>query len=208
MSHFGININGLVAAFVIVTAIIVYGARNIIEDAISGFIILIDQPFRVGDSIEIEDVGTWGQVIDIGTRTTRIRTRDNREIIIPNSQIGSGRIINYSFPDPSYRAETVIGVAYGTDLQKIRKIIDETVHSVEGVLKDKPVSVQFFEFGGTTRMLRVRWWIERRRLKNSTIDKVNEALEIAMDEAGIDMPYDTYNVNVKLEGEDSSEDES
>ena len=205
LSHFGININGMVAAFVIVAGIIAYGAKDVIEDAISGFIILIDQPFRVGDSIEIEDVGTWGKVIDIGTRTTKIRTRDNREIIIPNSQIGSSQIINYSFPDPTIRVETKIGVAYGTDMKKIRKIIGETVHSVEGVLKDKPVSVQFYEFGGTTRMLRVQWWVENRRLRNKVIDQVNEALEIAMDEAGIDMPYDTYNVNVKMENDDSDE---
>jgi len=198
LSHFGINVNGMMAVLIIVGGIFVYGARNVIQDAISGFIILLDQPFRIGDSIEIEDVGTWGEVIDIGTRTTRIRTGDNREIIIPNSQISSGQIINYSYPDPKYRAETKIGVAYGTDLSLIRQIIEKTVYSVEDVLQDKPVSVQFYEFGGTTRNLRIQWWVGSRRLKDKTVDKVNEALEKAMDDAGIDMPFDTYNVNVEM----------
>jgi len=199
LSHFGVEINIISAAFLVIVGVIVYGARDVISDAISGLIILVDQPFRVGDSIEIEDVDTWGEVTDIGTRTTRILTSDNREIIIPNSQIGSGRIINYSFPDPSYQVSTVLGIAYGSDLGKIRKIIEETVHNVDGVMKDKPVIVQFTEFGGTTRTIKVLWWVKHRRYQNGSIDKVNEALETALTEAGVDMPYDTYNVNMSLD---------
>ena len=78
------------------------------SDAINGFLILMDEPFRIGDRIEIRDLDTWGDVVDIGLRTTRILTLDNRMVILPNSKIGKSQIVNYSFPDPKYRVQTTI----------------------------------------------------------------------------------------------------
>ena len=71
-------------------------AQDTLADAIAGFLILLDQPFRVGDRIEITGLGTWGDVVEIGTRSTRIRTRDNRLVIVPNSAIAKDQVVNYS----------------------------------------------------------------------------------------------------------------
>lgn len=201
LSHFGIGANSLTIALLVSGAVIYMGTKDIISDVVAGFIILLDRPFRVGDAILIKQLDTWGTVLEIGTRTTRIRTGDNREVIIPNSDINESQVINYTYPDPRYRVSTEIGVAYGSDLDHMRRVIKKAVRGVDGVLPDKPVQVFFLKFGDSTRLVRVQWWIGSYKNQNSVLDEVNAALETALDEAGIDMPFNTYDLNVKMKNE-------
>ena len=80
-----------------------------------------------------QDIGTWGDVVDIGLRSTHIRTRDNRMVIVPNSVIAKSLVVNHSYPDSQYRIENHVGVAYGTDIEFARQILVEAVKTVEGV---------------------------------------------------------------------------
>ena len=121
-----------------------------------------------------------------------------REVIIPNSTIGKSQVVNYTYPDPSFRVETEIGVAYGTDVEQMRSVIEAAVRSVEGVLPDKPVDIYYLQFGGSARLVRVRWWIDSYRDEKITLDRVNIALELELDKAGIELPYDTYDLNVNM----------
>ena len=154
------NVTALVAALGVGGLAITLAAQDTIADAIAGVIILVDRPFRIGDRIEIQGAGTWGDVLDIGLRTTRIRTRDNRVIILPNSTIGSNQVMNYSYPDPSYRSETHLSVGDDTDLEVARRLIVDTVRGVEGVLADRPIDALYIEMGSSGVIFRVRWWIE------------------------------------------------
>ena len=113
LAHFGVSIHGIATAVGIGGLAISLAAQDTLSDTIAGYIILVDRPFRVGDRIEIEGVGTWGEVVDIGARTTRIRTRDNRLVIVPNATIGKSQVVNYTYPDPHYRIEMEIGISYG-----------------------------------------------------------------------------------------------
>jgi small-conductance mechanosensitive channel len=201
MSHFGVGTSPLAIALLICGVILYLGAKGIIADFVAGFIILLDQPYRINDAILIKELDTWGVVLEIGTRTTRIRTGDNREVIVPNSQINESQVINYTYPDPRFRVTTDIGVAYGSDLDQMYIVIEDTVRGVEGVLPDKPVDIFFLKFGDSTRTVRVRWWIDSYTKENPILDKVNAALETAFGQAGIDMPFDTYNLNVKMQDE-------
>jgi len=159
---------------------------------------LIDQPFRVGDAIRIEELDKIGRVMEIGTRSTHIQTGDNREVIIPNSTIGQSQVVNYTYPDPQFRVEAEIGVAYGTDVEKMQNVIEGAVRGVEGVLPDKPVDIYYLKFGDSARLVTVRWWIETYRDEKTILDKVNIALELALDKAGIELPYNTYDLNVNM----------
>jgi small-conductance mechanosensitive channel len=179
--------------------VISLGARDIISDAISGVIILLDEPFRVGDVIAVEELDKWGEVVDVGTRTTRIRTRDSRLVIVPNSKIGASQVINYTFPDNEYRVYSDILVAYGSDFDQVRRVAQGAVRSVQGVLPEEPVDVLFHEYGVSARIMRVRWWIDDMNQEKRIIDGVNEALEIAFDEAGIGMPVTTRNLIVQVD---------
>ena len=201
LSHFGINITALVAALGIGGLAFSLAAQDTLADAISGFIILADRPYRVGDRIEIQGEGTWGDVVEIGLRTTRIRTRDNRMVIVPNSMIGRNQVINYTYPDPRYRIQTHVGIAYGTDIQTARRVIVEAVQHLEDVLPDKPVDALYLEMGESAMIFRVRWWIESYVDKRHVIDRVNTALQEALDAAGIKTPYPTQNVSLQVEPE-------
>ena len=199
LSHFGFSVTALSAALVLAALVISLGAKDIISDAISGVIILMDAPFRVGDVIAIEELNKWGEVVDIGTRTTRVLTRDNRLVIVPNSKIAASQVINYTFPDTKYRVHSDILVAYGSDFDQVRRVAETAVRSVKGVLPDQPVDVLFHEYGISARQTRVRWWIDDMDLEKSIIDGVNEALETAFDKAGIEMPVTTRNLIVQVD---------
>jgi len=127
LSHFGIDISALAAVLFAIGVIVALGARSSVADALSGFTILITQPFRVGDSIELLELGTSGDVLQISTLTTRIRLGDNREVFVPNSMISGNQVINYTYPDPRHRVQTDIGIAYGSDTDKVRRVITDAV---------------------------------------------------------------------------------
>jgi small-conductance mechanosensitive channel len=199
LANFGIDIAALATVLGVGGLAISLAAQDTIADAIAGFIILADQPFRIGDRIEIQGVGTWGDVVEIGLRTTRIRTRDNRMVIVPNSIIGKNQVVNYSYPDPRYRIETHVGVAYGTDIASVRRVISQAVRQVDDVLPDRPVDVLYLEMGESAMVFRVRWWIESYVDTRRVIDKVHTVLQRALDEAGIESPYPTSNVHLEME---------
>jgi MscS family membrane protein len=198
-SFFGIDVTAFAAALGIGGLAISLAAQDTLADAIAGGLILIDQPFRVGDRIEISGLGTWGDVVEIGTRSTRIRTRDNRMVIVPNSAIAKDQVVNYTFPDPRYRVEIELGIDYETDLKLAREVAIEAVREVEGVLPDKPVDALFVDFGDTTITFRIRWWIDSYVDTRRMFDKVNESLLKAFTEARIVMPNITYDINLKVD---------
>ena len=199
LSHFGVDVTAFAAALGLGGLAISLAAKDTIADAIAGFIILVDRPFRIGDRIEIQEIGTWGDVTDIGLRTTRIRTRDNRMVIVPNSVIGANQVINYSYPDPRYRIQTHVAVAYGTDIERARQVMVDAVRQVEGVLLDKPVDALYIEMGDSAMIFRVRWWIESYIDTRRMFDRVHTALQHTLDQAGIESPYPTQDLNLRFD---------
>ena len=201
LDQLGVNVTGLAAAAALIGLAIALAAQDIIGDLISGYVILIDRSFRVGDRINIPGQDAWGDVVEIGTRTTRIRTRDNNLVIIPNSEMADGQILNYTFPDPNYRLQSDIGIGYGQDLDRIRQVLGDAVRSVDEVLKDQPIQVLFIEFAPATMTIRVRWWIDTYSDKRMMQDKVNTALQDAIEESGIVSPNPIMDLNVKMKGD-------
>jgi MscS family membrane protein len=199
LDHFGVNVTAFATALGLAGLAFSLAAQETIKDAIAGFIILVDRPFRIGDRIEIQGEGTWGDVVDIGLRTTRIRTRDNRMVIVPNSVISNNQVINYTFPDPRYRIETRVGIAYGTDIEMARRVIVEAVRRVEGVLPDRPVDALYAEMGDSAMIFRVRWWVETYADTRGVEDQVLTSLQQALDAAGIECPFPTQSVNLRIE---------
>jgi small-conductance mechanosensitive channel len=199
LAQLGVNIWVLLAGLGLAGLAITLAAQDTIADGIAGFLVLVDRPFRVGDRIEIEGAGTWGDVVEVGLRTTSIRTRDNRMVIVPNSIIGKNQVINYTFPDPRYRVETHVHVSYDTDIETARQIIIEAVRYVDGVLPDEPVDALYIEMGQSAVIFRARWWIESYADTRRIFDRVNTEVHKSLTEAGIEIPYSTFNLNVNLD---------
>ena len=199
LDYFDIEVSGLVTTLGIGSLAIALAAQAALSDTISGFVIMVDRPYRIGDRIELQDLDTWGDVVDIGLRSTRIRTRDNRMVIVPNSVIGKSLIVNHSYPDTQYRIQIHVGVAYGTDIEQARKVIVEAVRKVEGVLTDHPVEALFLEFGDSALIFRVRWWLESYIDTRRMFDSVNTAIYKALNEAGIEIPFPQRVVTHKMD---------
>jgi small-conductance mechanosensitive channel len=201
LAHFGVNVPALAAALGLGGLAISLAARDTIADAIAGLLILLDRPFRVGDRIEVQEVGTWGEVVEIGLRTTRICTWRNREVIVPNSHMGREQVVNYSYPDPRYLVVRQVHVAYGTDVGWARTVIVDAVRKVDGVLADRPARARYVEMGDSSMVFDIEWWIESIAVEREVVDRVNSCLQRALDVAGIETPYPTRNLNLHVEPE-------
>jgi MscS family membrane protein len=197
LGHFDVDISAMVATLGIGSLAIALAAQDALSDTISGFLIMIDRPFRIGDRIQILDLDTWGDVLDIGLRSARIRTRDNRMVIVPNSLIAKSLVVNYSYPNDEYRLQVHIDVAYGSDLELARQTMIEAVKGVEDVLSERKVEALFLEFGDSALIFRVRWWLDSYVDTRRMFDKVNTAIYNALNEAGVEMPFPQMDVHIK-----------
>jgi small-conductance mechanosensitive channel len=203
LAHFGIASNILTALLIIIVFGLLLAARDTISGVLNGFIILMDEPFRVGDAIQVEGWDEWGWVVEIGALTTRVRTRDNQLVIVPNATIVSSQVLNYTYPDPTLRMHTDFRLAYGSDLTQIRHIIEKTMRGLDEVLPDKPVKIFFRQFGESARLIRVHWWIATCDNQFQVADRVNSALEAALAEAGFNISFTTYQVELTADGKNT-----
>jgi MscS family membrane protein len=196
LGHFGIEPSALVTTMGIGTLAVALAAQETLSDFISGFMIMLDQPFSIGDRVELQEINTWGDVVEVGLRSTRILTRDNRLVTVPNSVIGKGLIVNYSDPSTVYRVQTHVGVAYGTDLEEARSIMIEAMKEESWVMLDKPIEALMLEFGENALTFRVRCWIENYVETRRVLDKMNSALYRALCKAEIDIPAPRRDVHL------------
>jgi MscS family membrane protein len=191
LEHFGIteaSLHQSLTALGIGGIIIGLAAQNTLSDIIAGIAISIDRPFRIGDRILIEKLDTWGDVIEISWRSTRILTRDNREVSIPNSVIGKELITNYSLPGRMFRVETFVVVSYGPDIEYVRNLILEALKHEAWIMHNKPTQAlvsHFTEFGVE---FKVRCWIENFMDTRISEDRLNTAIYKALINANIEVP--------------------
>lgn len=202
LSHLGVDVSALVTTLGVGSLAIALAAQATLADMIAGFAIIADHPFSVGDRIEILELDTWGDVMDIGLRSTRIRTRDNRMVIVPNSVIGKSLVVNHSVPSTVYRVETHVGVAYGSDLDHVRQVMIEAVRAQEWVMKDERIEALFIQYGDSAAIFRVRCWIEHYVETRRIMDKLNSCLYQALHEAGVEMPNPLRTVYHRVAPED------
>ncbi len=189
--HFGITGTAFLAsltAFGIGGIIVGLAAQKTLADIISGVVLLIDRPFRIGDRILIEKIDTWGDVMEIGWRSTRILTRDNRLVVIPNSIIGTDLVTNYSIPEKIFRVETDVVISYGPDIEYVRNLIIEAMEHEDWIMHEKPIQVLLLGFTGSGVKFKVRCWIEDYVEIRVSEDKLNTAIYKALINADIMMP--------------------
>lgn len=142
LDHFGINIGSLLVSLGVGSLAVALAAQDTLANMIAGFVILVDRPFRVGDRIELPS-GQIGDVQHIGLRSTRILNFDNNLIIVPNSDLVKGRIVNYAYPHNQMRVMLKVGVAYGTDAAKVRTLLLDLARSHPDILADPAPEVFF-----------------------------------------------------------------
>jgi small-conductance mechanosensitive channel len=173
-----------------------FGLQNIVNNFVSGLILLAERPVQVGDRIEVG--GRGGRVERIGARSTTIVTGDNITLIIPNADLVSQQIINWSHGDPRVRFRIPVGVAYGSDLEQVREVLLEVAAAHSTVLREPPPAVLFAGFGDSALNLELAVWTQAmaqspRRFRS----EMNFAIEAAFRRHGIQIPFPQRDVHLK-----------
>jgi small-conductance mechanosensitive channel len=189
----GINVVPFIAGAGVVGIAIGFAAKDTLSNLIAGILLIIDRPFEVGDRIEVWTApagsATWGDVIDIGLRATKIKTTDNIVIIIPNNEIMLRDIINYTIISDDIRLRINIGIAYDADLQKAKNAILQVAQATEGVADEPPPKVVVRNFGESSVDLQLRVWIHDARRRMDTISYITDKIKETFDAQGIEIPY-------------------
>jgi len=201
LDSLGVNVMPFIAGAGVAGVAIGFAAKDTLSNLIAGILLIIDRPFEVGDRIEVwkapSGSSTWGDVIDIGLRATKIKTTDNIVIIIPNNEIMLRDIINYTTISERIRVRINIGIAYDADIQKAKDIILQVAESAEWVTDTPPPKVVVRKFAESAVDLQLRVWINDARKRMTTISYITDTVKTKFDEHGIEIPYPRRVVYVK-----------
>jgi potassium efflux system protein len=175
-----------------------FGLQNIVNNFVSGLILLFERPIRKGDWIEVG--GTEGYVKDIHIRSTILQTFDRSDVIVPNSELISNQVTNWVLSSKSGRAIIPVGVAYGTDTGKVRDVLMAIAENNDEVVKTgimpKPV-VLFREFGDSSLNFELRVFLHNVDIRLRIISDINFAIDKAFREEGIEIPCPQRDLHVK-----------
>lgn len=173
-----------------------FGMQNVVANFIAGLILLFERPIKIGDRIEVE--GIEGAVVAIRARATTVVTNDNIAIIIPNSSLTSQNVINWSYTDAKVRFKIPVGVAYGTDVRLVEKLLLEVAQENADVLKSPAPTVRFLEFGENSLRLELRAWTTTLvHRKGELFSALNFAINDKFIEHRIEIPFPQRVVHLK-----------
>jgi small-conductance mechanosensitive channel len=192
----GINLSSLAVVAGAVGIGIGFGLQNIIQNFVSGIIILAERPIALGDRIEVG--GVAGTVKKISLRSTEILTNDNISIIVPNSDFVTHPVTNWSHGDPRVQIRVSIGIAYGTDLDRFKKLMEEVAAENPDVLKSPEPTVYFVSFGDSAQQFELGVWTSAMtHSPRRFISDVNYAIERKLRENKIEIPFPQRDLHLK-----------
>jgi small-conductance mechanosensitive channel len=196
-SAFNVDMTAWLASAGIVGIAVGFAAKDTLANLFSGVFILADAPYKIGDFVVLE-TGERGQITHIGIRSTRMLTRDDVEVTVPNSVMGNTTIINESGgPHEKYRIRVKVGVAYGSDIDLVREILMSVADNEAAVCGDPEPRVRFRMFGASSQDFELLCWVDEPMVSGRVIDALNCAVYKKFREEKIEIPYSKQDVYVK-----------
>ena len=172
-----------------------FGLQEIFANFVSGVILLLERPIRVGDWVTVD--GVEGMVSRLRMRATTITDWDNRELLVPNKQFITGSLINWTLTDPVTRVVVPVGVAYGSDVREAERVLLQVAEATTGVLDEPAPNVVFLEFGDSALTLELRVYIGHRELWPRIVHEVHLAVDDAFREAGIEISFPQRDLHLR-----------
>ena len=172
-----------------------FGLQEIFANLVSGLMLLFERPIRIGDTVTVAD--TSGTVARIRTRTTTIVGWDRKELIIPNKEFITGKVVNWSLSDSTLRIVIPVGIAYGADTKLARKVLKEIIEGHKHVLEDPKPRVFFVGFGDSALNFEIRVFIGHIDHYLHTIDDIHEAVDQGFRKAGIEIAFPQRDIHVR-----------
>ncbi len=195
LSIWKINVTPLLASAGIAGAIIALAAKDTVANFFGGLSIFIDRPFKIGDYIVL-DGQERGEVVAIGIRSTRIKTRDDVLITVPNAAIANSKIINESAPVPKFRVRIPIGVAYGSDIDIVQDALLNVAVTNHNVSEAPEPRVRFRAFGESSLDFELLCWVDEPAVRGLTIHELNTAIYKEFDKRGLKIPFPQRDVHI------------
>ena len=173
-----------------------FGSQNVLNNFISGLLLLAERPIRVGDLVDID--GLHGTVENIGARSTRIKTGSNLEIIVPNSKFLQNNVTNWTLSDTRIRTIVSIGVAYGTPSHKVSELLRQAVKENRKVMAEPEPIILFQDFGDNALQFEVHFWIHMRTVMQGDRIRsdVRHAIDALFDAEGITIAFPQRDVHL------------
>ena len=196
-SLWNIDMTAWLASAGIIGIAVGFAAKDTLANLFSGVLILADAPYKIGDYIVL-DSGERGMVTHIGIRSTRMLTRDDVELTIPNAIMGSTKIINESGgPYKKFRIRVKIGVAYGSDIDKVKAILMDVAQNDEHACIEPEPRVRFRQFGNSSLDMDLLCWVDEPSLRGMVTDILLTKIYKAFNQQGIEIPYNKQDVYIK-----------
>jgi potassium-dependent mechanosensitive channel len=174
-----------------------FGSQNIVNNFISGMILLVERPIRVGDVIQIDSLS--GSVTQIGARSTKITTVANHEIIVPNSKLLETSVINWTLNDDTVCCTVTVGAAYGSPTREVQRLLLQAATEHPAVLKEPGPTVLFTDFGADSLLFDLRFWVHLRESPKSAVESdLRFAIDELLSDRGIVLAYPQRDVHLNV----------
>jgi potassium efflux system protein len=190
----GVSLTAVIAGSAVILVGIGFGLQNIAQNFVSGLILLVERPVHEGDFIQVKEIR--GTVQNIGLRATRVLSRDEVTVIVPNSDLITAQVVNYSVPTNRMRISVGIGVAYGTPAERVREVLLAVAAASQGVLTEPAPEVRLEKFGDSALEFALLCWIEDAREDLRTQSRIRLGITRAFEAAGIHVPFPQREVHL------------
>lgn len=200
----GQSAGGALASSGLIIAIIGFAIRNVLADVLSGIALGLEAPFRIGDWIEI-DGSVRGRVIEIGWRTTRLQTRNDIYMILPNSEISRQRMTNYSAPRKHYRAKLEMVLGHDIPVSQAKELLKEAARSSIAPVQSRKPDVRAISYDKEGVKYVVRYWVPSFLDETDCKDVLIEAIDKAIRQSGLPAPYSRVKVLSTANGRNAPE---
>jgi small-conductance mechanosensitive channel len=191
----GINLSGLAVIFGLLSVGIGFGLQNITSNFVAGLILLFERPIKVGDRVTVG--GIEGDVIEINIRSTTIRSLNNIDIIVPNSEFVSSQVVNWSHGDRKIRLDVEVGVSYNSDLDAVLRSLKEVALENPEILRDPEPDVHLREFGDSSWNMKLRIWIDNPKRHPVVRSDINCAIVRKFRENGVEIPFPQRDLHLR-----------
>ncbi|MFP5257790.1 MAG: mechanosensitive ion channel family protein, partial [Acidobacteriota bacterium] len=172
-----------------------FGLQTTVNNFVSGLILLFGRSVQAGDTIQLGE--GQGVVKEVNIRNTEVLTNENATVFVPNSELVSGKIVNWSHKDPSVRRDISVGVAYGSDTAKVRELLLAAARECPDVLADPPPAVLHWDFGSSTLDFRLRVWLADVSGAVTAMSVVRGAIDRLFREAGIEIAFPQADLHLR-----------
>ncbi len=195
----GVQIESVLISLGVLGVIVGFALKDSLDNLVGGISLILDRSFKTGDIIKLKE-GEMGEVIDIGLRSTKIRTLDNELLVVPNSQLSNTEFTNYAKPNNHLRIKIPINVQYGSDVDKVKKVLKSCVKKIEEIKDQTRTEVRFMEMGDYALEFQLLFYIDNYKDRFKVRNKVTTKVYKELNKKRIVVPFPTRIIHMQEDG--------